>query len=374
MRRGQRLRPLRRDTQCIQGACVTVPGFDAAINPNAPCTSTQDCLTLHGSNWVCQNNACQALGSDECSIVLGNYTADDVLLFGAILPIYGPHKSTGLPMERALAFAADQDFSGGVPFGLAGVARPVAVVLCDESQDPVAAAQAPRGRRQRSGDPRARLRRLVPRRGGAGRHPGTRAPLLSVRDGGPVVALRGRGWPATGSSWRTAPSSAGEAAAMAGVVSLGPRAADRRRARSLAQMKVSVVWRSDADGTSLHDALLSSLVFNTFPATAAVQRPRSSPTSPTETRTPPGELADEAVTTVTTPPVAQLVIILGRTEAVTGIIQAIESVSTSPPYYLVSHGLQVEELLALVPLFPTNLCPRASSRRRRGMPRRPTAR
>jgi ABC-type branched-subunit amino acid transport system substrate-binding protein len=339
-------------TRCASGACVVAPGFDAAVDPGAPCTSTQDCLTLHGSNWVCRSNVCKALGSDQCGIVLGNYTADDVLLLGAILPIYGPHKSTGLPMERALAFAVEQDFGGGVPLGLDGGARPLAVVLCDESQDPVGAAQhladdvnVPAILGPAFGDSfLAVAAQVAVPKGVLLFSPYATADLSSL------AADAGGG----GLAWRTAPSSDGEAAAMANVVSaiLEPRIQSQEHPARLA---VSVVWRSDADGTSLHTSLLSSLSFNGFPATAPINEDVFTDVSYGNSDA-PGEEATAAVTKVTSSPLPQLVIVIGRTEAVTDIVEGIENVwpsTAAPPYYLVSHGLQVEELLTLVTSFPT---------------------
>src|ERR1700690_2578185 len=56
-------------TQCVLGGGVPSPedaSSDAPVVP--PCTSTQDCLPLHGgANWICRHvdHTCVSLLSDE---------------------------------------------------------------------------------------------------------------------------------------------------------------------------------------------------------------------------------------------------------------------------------------------------------------------
>src|SRR5947208_1000406 len=101
-------------TACVQGGCVArEAGAPVGPNPNAPCTSTQDCEAIHPEKfWVCRTGQCRALTSEDCGSVIGDYTADDVLILGAMLPLYGGAATTGRPLERALAFAAREDFQG----------------------------------------------------------------------------------------------------------------------------------------------------------------------------------------------------------------------------------------------------------------------
>lgn len=329
--------------------------FDAAIPADFPCTSTQDCLSLHGANWVCRNQACFSLASEDCGFVLGNYAADDVLLVGALLPLVGNHKSTGLPIERALALAAQQDFRGGIPFGTAG-AHPVAIVLCDESQNAARAAQ------HLVEEVRVPVI-LGPAFGDA--FEATAAAISATGaavDGGPVVLISPyataplgpfeaeAGVPAS-FVWRTSPDAAGEAAAMSQLVSSSLEPRIKGPDAGSPPFGVALAWRDDTDGRALHDALEASLTFNGKPATQQVQTGFFTDVSYGNPDDPNDDRSTDAVTQITgATPLPSLVIVDGAAEAVASIIDPIERgllpQTSARPYYLLSHGLQVAELLA----------------------------
>jgi ABC-type branched-subunit amino acid transport system substrate-binding protein len=334
--------------------------FDAAIPADYPCTSTQDCLSLHGANWVCREQACFSLASEDCGLVVGNYAADDVLLVGALLPLVGAHKSTGLPLERVLALAAQQDFIRGVPFGTDGP-HPVAIVLCDESQNPARAAQ------HLVRDVRVPVI-LGPAFGDAFEAAAAAVSATGASvDGGPVVlispyatapldAFEADAGVPPALLWRTSPEAAGEGAAMSQLVStlLEPRI---KTEQGSAPMGVALVWRDDSDGRALRDALEASLVFNGAPATSQpagffTDVSYGNPDDPND------DLSTAAVTQITgKSPLPALVIVDGAAEAIASILGGIEGAlsgqTSARPYYLLSHGVQVEELLSYVTPLPS---------------------
>ncbi len=138
-------------TVCVSGGCVpgTPPPEAGLLDLAAPpvsdntCTSTQDCLAEHGgANYICRHDStCQSLLTSECPTVVGSYAGDDTVLIGAILPLAGPHASTGAALENAITLGV-ADFGGGLPtLADGGLRRQVAVVFCDESSDPDEAAR-----------------------------------------------------------------------------------------------------------------------------------------------------------------------------------------------------------------------------------------
>jgi ABC-type branched-subunit amino acid transport system substrate-binding protein len=335
-------------TRCAFGGCVPRDGgTDVAVDPNRPCTSSQDCFAIHGSNWVCRSQQCQFLGSDECGIVIGNTSADDVLVIGAIVPYGQKYQSTGLPMERALGLA-QEDFqtAGGVPFG-GGVAlgsdggptrHPLAIVLCDETTNPTLAAKhlveevhVPILFGPAFGDSVAAVTAETDAHGVLLVSPYTTADLDA----------------SSGLVWRTSPNSDGEAAAINGFLRqwVLPRVAVDSGAP-----RVALAWREDADGVALHERLKplldAELGGDAEAGTSLQDVDYGNPDVDREPLT-------RAVTTLTSP-VPDVIVIAGKSEGITAILAAIESdPSLKKPMYVLSQGMQIKDALALAATSPT---------------------
>ncbi|MFI5300494.1 MAG: ABC transporter substrate-binding protein, partial [Polyangiales bacterium] len=134
---------------CVRGVCSE--DVDSGLSSDADavsteggesCTSTQDCLALHVAYSICRpsTHTCASVTSQDCGLVVGEYTRDDALVVGAILPLLGAHESSGLAMRDALRVAL-ASVPDGVPVGKTGAVRPVAIVLCNDADDPARAAR-----------------------------------------------------------------------------------------------------------------------------------------------------------------------------------------------------------------------------------------
>ncbi len=132
------------DGGCAQGPAIELPdgAFDTGPVIGSPCSSNQDCIA--NGPYICRHtdNTCQALFANGCGSVAGSYSSDDTVLIGAILPLSGPHASTGTAMADAITLGvSDFDLGGGLPPLLdGGLRRPVAVLFCDENDESAGAA------------------------------------------------------------------------------------------------------------------------------------------------------------------------------------------------------------------------------------------
>jgi hypothetical protein len=338
---------------CLQGGCVpatsaTEAGADAAAGP---CTTTAECLAAHdGANWICRHadQTCVSLVSPDCPTVLGQYTSDDVVLLGALLPLYGPHASTGAALSDALRLGVN-DFAGGIPAAGGGAARPLAVMLCNESTDVDRAATHLLDDLLVSGivgtgDSATTLgvAHDVTLPGGAFLiSPRATADLSSVSGGGLV--------------WRTCPSVEleGDAiVALAQAVVLPAVIA----ANQLTTVRVALVHASDVDSSELDTAITTALHMNGALATD----PSNAGSFLHVDYGDPDDIADvdaaatmaSAVDAVTvTGSLPDVILLVGSTQAVTDVLAGIEAawpVGARRPQYVVSSGLETTELLMLV--------------------------
>ena len=348
---------------CVNGGCVAREAGPSRV-PTAvvDCTSTQDCL-VNSPYSVCRIKKCKDLLSRDCGRVVGAYTRTDAILLGAILPTFGTHKSSGLAMWRSLALAVD-DFQRGIPLPLLadggdgghdaggadgglGARRPLAVVVCNESEDPVRAA-----------------RHLVDDVGvpliiG----PAFSAPMRTVADqvtlGAGVLLISPRSVVGPLSAdpdhlvWRMAPPVLDEAAALSRVVDgvIEPRLAVRAPGVALT---VAVVSKRDAGSVALAAALLATLRFNGVSAAenklagrflAAAYDDADDPATPNASST-----YGDAVSAVVDAAPA-LVIVVGDVEGALDIVPGIDAAwksATGLPLYLMTSGGLVSELLTQI--------------------------
>jgi Periplasmic binding protein len=120
---------------CVGGQCVPV---------SEGCSSSAQCAG-QGENIACRHKACVSLLSPECTTLVGDYTNDNAVFFGSILPTTGSAASTGKPIENALKMALD-DFNlaaKGLPAAPGTTARrPMVLVGCSDSGDNMTAVKA----------------------------------------------------------------------------------------------------------------------------------------------------------------------------------------------------------------------------------------
>ncbi len=124
-------------TVCIKQACVDPPLWTPG-----ECESQSDCDALRGDHWVCRkpDGVCISLLSPECQMVSGDYTNDNAIFIGSLLPTKGIHQSSGRPIENAIRLAIGEfsDANNGLT-DAEGTRHPLVLVGCDSGTDPIAA-------------------------------------------------------------------------------------------------------------------------------------------------------------------------------------------------------------------------------------------
>jgi ABC-type branched-subunit amino acid transport system substrate-binding protein len=341
-------------TICQNGGCVTAPtppeGGILDLDASLPvtCTSTQDCLAEHNNApWVCRkaDGTCVSLLSQDCDSIAGSYTSDDTLLLGAVLPIDGPHASTGLALTDAITLGVDElDFgpsAGLPPTADGGLPRPIAVVLCDESAAPVRAATHLTDDLDvpvilGTGDSASTLAiaQAFPRQ----------ELLFSPRATADLSA-----YSAAGLLWRTCPSYAVEADA---ITALLTRTIEPSFGRAI---RVAILHATDVASTELDARLYSSLQAGDAGDAAAtdagdlIDVSYGDPDDPTND---PPEYGDAIAAVTQMSALPDVIVVLGSTQAAPNVVGGIETnwppTSNRRPEYVLSSGLQVPELLAAV--------------------------
>jgi ABC-type branched-subunit amino acid transport system substrate-binding protein len=356
--------PFANQSICTEGVCVA-PAADGGGNPipdsslfadvpTPPCQTNQDCLPLHGgANWICRKSdgACVEVDSPDCPSIIGNYTSDDVILLGALLPlpsdqVYG---KMGAGISDALRLAVG-DFSGNLPAVMdGGNTRPLAVVLCSETVN------ADRAARHLRDDLH------VPLVFGTAFSAST---LTVAQD----VTLQGEQFlfsPAAGSDlspvndgglvWRTIPSDSYQAAAIDATVSFLEAssfpAPDGGAPDGGAPLRVAIVHQADVYGNQLAADVASNLTVNGGPAGDAganfADIDYGNPDQPTTNQ---NQLYADAINAVEQQH-PNIVVLLGYTHAIGSVLSGIESEwppGKPPPLYVLSNGLNTADLLTAV--------------------------
>jgi hypothetical protein len=300
-----------------------------------------------GANWVCLNGACASLISPDCPNVLGNYTADDVLLFGALVPLYGAHASTGAALASALRLAVG-DFAAGVPSPAEqGALRPIAVVVCNESVSAERAAN------------HLRNDLAVPAILGAGGSATTLDVVQTVTLPGGILLMSPRATASlasvasSGLVWRTCPSDALEGAALVPLIE--QVATQVAQDNALTKVRVALVRANDVESTEIAAQVSENLTINGHGAQSTDNIGEFIPASYGD----PDSVSDvdasggygDAIGAVTqAAALPDVIAIIGSTQAAAFVLPGIEASwpGTRKPRYVLSSGLQTKELLDAV--------------------------
>ena len=349
---------------CTDGICVA-PVTDGGKGPitdsslfsdvlTPPCQTSQDCLPLHGgANWICRKSdgTCVEVDSPDCPApIIGNYTSDDVILLGALLPLPGDqvYGKMGAAITNALRLAVD-DFSGNLPAVTdGGNTRPVAVVLCSET---VNADRAARHLRDDLHVPLVfgtafsastiTVAEDVTRKGQELLFsPAAGSDLSAVNDGGLV--------------WRTIPSDSYQAAAIDATVSFVEAngfPSDAGAADAGTPLRVAIVHQADVYGNGLAALVAQNLTVNGGPASDAgadfIDVDYGNPDQPTANQ---NQLYADAINAVQQQ-LPNVIVLLGYTHAIGSVLSGIENVwpnGTPLPRYVLSNGLNTADLLTAV--------------------------
>ena len=338
-------------TRCIQGGCASV-SVEAGLGDlgdltDLTCTSTQECIAVHGPNWICSpsTSSCVSLTSTDCAQIIGQYTAEDVVMVGALLPLSGPHRSTGLAIQQAVRLAVGDLLPGLPSIRDGGLPRALAVVFCDESDDlPRAAAHLTNelGAQIILGTGESATTRTL-----AGTTTAGGEFLISPRATAPLSAFAG-----TGLVWRTCPGDSLEATAISDLVE-DVVAPSLQAQYGLSTVNVAVVHADDVESTDIVAQVLNALATTNGDAGDAGTRISSVKISYGDPDDPTVGAKYNSAVSQTVADAPNLVVLVGETQAVTSVLTGIETGwSTLPsgtprPRYVLSSATETTELLAL---------------------------
>ncbi|MBI5535378.1 MAG: ABC transporter substrate-binding protein [Deltaproteobacteria bacterium] len=329
-------------TLCVNQACV-VP----------PCSTNQECVAQYGQYYICRkpDYRCAKLLSDDCTTVEGNYLDDAAIVIGSVLPTTGPDSSMGIAMENSVKLAIG-DFSSaanGLPPRPGSTARrPIVLVGCSDNSSADTGVRAATHLVNDVGVPaiigaafsgisiKVATNVTIP------------AGVLLISPSATSVAITDL--QDNGLVWRTAPSDAFQASALALLV---PMIEQQIRVdlmlKSTDAIKLAIVHKGDAYGKGLGSALEKLLQFNGKPAVDnAGNYLRFDYGDPGD-----GDCLNcPAAVTKVLDFKPHILLDFGTNEAVTQVFKFVESTwDAQTPYrprYLFSDGGEIQELSALI--------------------------
>ena len=319
---------------CINNACVG-PGV------GGPCSTNAECVTRNsGQPAICRHDTkqCAALLSPDCAQVYGPYQDDNAIVLGSVLSLKGTNASSGQSELNSAVLGLD-DFTNtvvGLPNGAGGKPRPLVLVECDDSADDVTAQRSATHLVSDVGVPAI----LGPDSSGL-----VTGVINKVTIPAKVLLISPAATSATLSGispyfWRTSPSDNIQAVPLR--LSVGEIAT----AQSLSPVKLAILYKNDSYGTGLFTAVTSTLQINGAAVGAASNAANF---KPVQYAADGSDLASGVSQVVGFVP--NLVALFGTNEVISAGLTAIESSwpgGTTPPprpYYLVSDGGEVQELL-----------------------------
>jgi ABC-type branched-subunit amino acid transport system substrate-binding protein len=327
-------------TCSADGVCVP------SVEPvEVKCEDSASCVAAKGPNYVCRKSdqSCVSLLSEECTLVEGNSSLDDVVLLGSILPTTGElADSVGKPLENAVRMAIGEFATiGGLPLLGSGKSRPLVLVGCSDGNAPATAVAAAKHLKELG------VQIIV----GAYSTESTLAvanevtiqsKIMLLSPGATGVELASN-FNDFGFVWRTAPSDAFHANALSALVTFfEPQIVAALPAP--APLKVATLYRTDDYGRVIKGGFESEVRFNNKTTsdngTDYVAVPYGDPSNPSGSDPPKYQIASKQVVDA----VPHLVTIVGREEA-TSLLGRIESqwpvAADAPPrpFYLLTDGV-----------------------------------
>ncbi len=252
--------------QCTSDADCTARGFDGyACSPDntCRCKTNKACMAQLGTEAICLSGVCAALKSEDCQKLFmrpGDLDKDDAVVIGIMAPIVGENKSLVEPQVNAVDLAR-RDFQDGLPPTRAGSPnRPLIVLSCNDGVDALRTAH-------HLVDDLHVPAIIGPAFSGVLKTVATEVTiskktlLLSASATSPLITDLADG----DLVWRTCPSDAAQAIAMAQLVTAKVEANARKAAGLAADdptLRVAVLAKGDAYGQGLANALFDKVIFN----------------------------------------------------------------------------------------------------------------
>lgn len=351
---------------CEDGKCVDIGG---------ECMVNADCAS-QGTHFICRKDTktCVNLTSALCTVVEGKYQDDNAVIIGSILPTIGANDDAGLAMEKGAQLAIgefDQIANGLPPVPGSTARRPLVMVGCtDESNSDkgVEAAQhlvdevgvqAILGAAYSGITIKFTTTVTIPKNVLVISPSATSVAITSLQDNNLV--------------WRTSPSDVFQSTALASYMpileakvrsEIGLSPLPSPPAFPAEPIKVAILFKDDAYGKGLSEALESLLVFNNAAATDGANSmyytrlSYGNPDDPGVSPTKYPEIVDKMTTDPSGPFLPHIVFALGTAEAVTDIMKGANkgiefSWPTSPdpgyrPRYVFGDGGEVTDLIAAI--------------------------
>lgn len=339
------------DQDCID---ANLPDHTCSVDgvcqpPAAACTTSQQCIdAANGSPAACIESECVTLTNQYCQTVVPEEAIgdDDTIFIGWMGPLTGDFESIGVPMQQSVQLALEEieQFTNGLPGGVDGNRRKIAMIACHDLDDHLGVAR--------------HLAETV-------KVPAIVGPAFSgiTLDVATEVTIQAGTLIISGSAtspaitdiaddglvWRTAPSDAFQAVPLAYLVTRAE--ADIRAELALQpsdDIKIAVASKGDAYGQGLVGALSDTMIFNgqnvgdnlAANAYQAEQYPDPSGMAVDFSPYQQSIIAFEP----------HLVLPLGTNEGITGIMGGVEAgwPQTPPPErprYLFPDGGRLDELL-----------------------------
>lgn len=239
------------------GSPANLASITAQNHGARACRVNADCVTEPGAVCVKATGACEVLTTTECPRVYGDATNDGAVFVGTILHTAGGDEQS---LERAAVLAAEELDApapgGGLPPATpGGAARPLVVVSCDEGADVLPAA------RHLVED--LRVSAIVGPT--TGEHVVDVTQQVSAKNGTLVMAPTSLVSSLAlladdGLTWRDVPSDAQRAKLV--IQQITDLETVIRSTRRVTSVKLGVVFRGDAAGTSTRDSIAGKLIIN----------------------------------------------------------------------------------------------------------------
>lgn len=331
----------------------------SCVDASAPvprAKTNKQCTEAAGERavFVPATNSCAKLGSADCTVIEGSTDDDNTILYGVLLAQTGASGASGIARANSARLAVREineatRSTGGVPSPDAcAPARPIALVVCDDNEDP--AGNHDRKRAARHLVDELHVGAIL---GGSTSGSTTDLATNVTLPGGALlfapsstaVALTGLANATTNGVrllWRAAPSDVVQSQVLA--LQVASLEALVRQENGGTPVKLAVIWKRDSYGQGLNDALktVGSLNGKPFTApenTALYLEQGFDPTKPAD--------LDAAVTSLAAFK-PNIVLLAGTAETITGVMVPYEAVANPKPRYLIPDGPRKPELITAV--------------------------
>jgi len=323
----------------VSSGCLV---FDTKLQDvGSGCISNHDCDGVAVASVCVQpEGKCVAVSSDDCATITGDYTKDGVILIGSLFQTSNAEGPANLQRQDSAALAIDEiNGVGGIPGAGSTPPRPLVLVSCDDTADPLRAA-----------------RHLI-----ADLHvPAIIGPdvdqdaldvtnALSAAAGTALITPTGVASAIAelddgGLTFQMVPTDAQRSGLMNGQIVQIESLLKSARTKSI--IKLGVLFRDDAFGSSIRTSL-SSIMLNGKPLSDPInlgQNVRIDPYPPAEPNR--ADLVNAYVGFL-----PDIIILAGAAEMVAALIVPIEGqwpAGAPRPYYVATDAIKVPELLAAV--------------------------